>query len=58
MIDEIFDRQYQAGRDALNASIASAFARFSQAFGNAFHVLNKIEYEAPWKARSEPTRCN
>jgi hypothetical protein len=58
MIDEIFDRQYQAGRDALNASIASAFARFSRAFGNAFHVLNKIEYEAPWNARSKPSRCN
>jgi hypothetical protein len=58
MIDEIFDRQYQAGRDALNASIANGVARFASAFGNAFKVLNKIEYDAPWTARRTHARCN
>ena len=58
MIDEIFDRQYQAGRDALNASIMGAFARFGHAFGNAFQVLNRIEYQAPWTARAKRARCN
>jgi hypothetical protein len=58
MIDEIFDRQYRAGRDALNESIAGLFARFGQAFGNAFKVLNKIEYEAPWSTKPKRARCN
>jgi hypothetical protein len=58
MIDEIFDRHYQAGRDALNASIADTFTRFGRAFGNAFQVLNKIEYETPWTVRSRHARCN
>lgn len=58
MIDEIFDRNCQAGRDALNQSIANVFARLGRAFGNAFNVLNKIEYEAPWAAKSKRARCN
>ena len=58
MIDEIFDRHYQAGREALNESIAGAFARFGRAFGNAFEVLNKIEYQAPWAAKNQRARCN
>jgi len=58
MIDEIFDRHYQAGRDALNESITNGFARFGRAFGNAFKVLNKIEYDAPWTAKPKRARCN
>ena len=58
MIDEIFDRQYQAAREALNQSIAATFTRFGRAFGNAFEVLNKIEYQAPWAARQKRARCN
>lgn len=58
MIDEIFDRQYQAGRAALNQSIANAFARCANAIGNAFRVLNRIEYQAPWAARRNRARIN
>ena len=58
MIDEIFDRHYQAGRDALNESVTNGFARFGRAFGNAFKVLNKIEYDAPWTAKPKRARCN
>jgi hypothetical protein len=58
MIDEIFDRHYQAGRDALNESIAGAVARFGRALGDAFEVLNKIEYDAPWAAKPRRARCN
>ena len=58
MLDEIFDRQYQAGRDALHANLANAFSRFSHAVGNAFQVLNRIEYQSPWAAKSKRARCN
>jgi len=52
MVDEIFDRQYQAGRAELNAAMLRAIGRVGSAVGNAFGVLNRIEYSAPWKARS------
>lgn len=48
MIDEFHDRDYQAARDALNAELARAFTRIGSAVRNAFAVLNRIEYSAPW----------
>ena len=48
MVDEIFDRHYREGRAELNASIDRALKRLSKAIGNAFNVLNRIEYNAPW----------
>ena len=58
MVDEIFDRHYQAGRDELNAAISSGFGKLSRAIGNAFKVLNKIEYHEPWSATRNRARCN
>ena len=56
MIDEIYDRNYQAGRAGLNASLTAGFARLGRAIGNAFNVLHRIEYDAPWNARSRRLR--
>lgn len=56
MIDEIFDRHYQAGRAELNASLAGAFTRFGKAVGNAFAVLNRIEYSEPWTVKRKRAR--
>jgi hypothetical protein len=50
MIDEIYDRNYRAGRDQLNSAIFDLIRRFGGAVGNAFSVLNRIEYSAPWMA--------
>jgi len=58
MIDEIYDRDYQAGRDQLNDAIVSGLSRFAHSVGTAFAVLNRIEYDAPWKARGKRVRCN
>ena len=58
MIDEIFDRNYQAGRDELNAAIGRGFGRLSGAIGNAFKVLNKIEYQTPWTTKAKRARYN
>ena len=58
MVDEIFDRHYQAGRNELNAWLLGAFARFSEAFGNAFKVLNRIEYSAPWAIKPRRVRSH
>ena len=58
MIDEIFDRNYQAGRAELNGAIGRGFARLGSAVSNAFRVLNRIEYESPWRARSRRARVS
>jgi hypothetical protein len=56
MIDEIFDRHYQSGRSELNAALAGAFSRLGNAVGNAFGVLNRIEYSAPWTSPRKTAR--
>jgi hypothetical protein len=58
MVDEIFDRQYRAGRAELNAAILELAASFGSAVGNAFRVLNRIEYSAPWTAISGRVRTH
>ena len=52
MVDEIYDRHYQAARSEFNALIINAFGRFGDAVSNAFKVLNRIEYQAPWAAKA------
>jgi hypothetical protein len=58
MIDEIYDRNYRAGRAQLNASLARGLGRITDAVMNAFDVLNRIEYQAPWIAKAKRVRCN
>jgi hypothetical protein len=48
MVDEIYDRHYRAARTELNAALVDVARRFADAFGNAFRVLNRIEYSTPW----------
>jgi len=55
MIDERYDRDYQAGRAALNASVGSALARLRAEMSVVFEALNRIEYSAPWA--SDTRRC-
>jgi hypothetical protein len=57
MIDEIFDRHYQAGRTQMNASFTSALSRLGEAIGTAFAVLQRIEYSEPWNVKRKPTRA-
>ena len=48
MIDEIFDRNYQAGRAALIAGIDRGFARIGKALSATFEVLHRVQWDAPW----------
>jgi hypothetical protein len=52
MIDEIYDRQYQHARRQMNAAIVVGLLRFGRAVGDAFAVLNRIEYSEPWTPRA------
>ena len=45
MRDEIFDRDYQAGRDALHDGIDRLIA----GMGRALRVLHSLQFSAPWK---------
>ena len=56
MIDEIFDRNYQASRDQLNKAILFGLSRLGTAVRNAFAVLNRIEYDAPWTSKMKRVR--
>ena len=56
MIDEIFDRNYQAGRSELNAAMGQLFVRIGKGVANSFEVLNRIEYNAPWLERKRTKR--
>jgi hypothetical protein len=58
MVDEIYDRQYQASRKELHASIADAFGRFGHAVSDAFEVLVKIEYQSPWATKARRVRSH
>ena len=58
MVDEIFDRQFQAGRQEFNTTLVDAFGRLGHAIHNAFEVLVKIEYQAPWAAKTRRVRSH
>jgi hypothetical protein len=57
MIDEIYDRDYQAGRAALNGALTAAFKHLGIEIRDTFEALNRIEYSAPWAARANK-RCD
>ena len=56
MIDEIFDRGYQAARGNLNASVGEAFAGIGQTIGDSLKVLHRIEWNAPWARAKKKVR--
>ncbi|MGH6658541.1 MAG: hypothetical protein ACREBK_00825 [Sphingomicrobium sp.] len=51
MMDEIFDRNYQTGRAALNADIDRSLSALSKAIGNTFRSIHRIQFAAPWNER-------
>jgi hypothetical protein len=58
MLDEIYDRHYREARAELNAAILSVASRFGGAVRNAFEVLNRIEYSAPWTSKAKRARSH
>jgi len=53
MVDEIFDRGYQAGRTELNAGIDRALATIGRELSKSFAALHRIEWNAPWAVKSK-----
>lgn len=48
MRDELFDRDYAAGRKALNHGIDLLLARFGRLVVGTFAALHRIQWSAPW----------
>lgn len=57
MIDEIFDRHYQAGRADLNAGLSQLIGNV----GKTFDTLHDIQWKAPWirstRSPSKNVKC-
>lgn len=51
MVDEIFDRQFQAGRAELNAGLDRGFAALGRAVGKGLEAAHRFEWSAPWAKR-------
>jgi len=56
MIDELFDRTYQAGRADLNEALSAIFWGLGHTIGDSLKVLHRIEWSAPWNAPKKPAR--
>jgi hypothetical protein len=56
MVDEIFDRGYQAARGQLNSSLAEAFGAIVHTIGDGLRAMHRIEWSAPWAVQKKPAR--
>ena len=56
MVDEIFDRGYQAARTQLNADVAKAFSNLKNTIGEGLNALHRLDWNAPWAAPKKPAR--
>jgi hypothetical protein len=51
MRDELYDREYQAGRAALHDGIDRLVARLRHELAVTFAALHRVEWSAPWKSK-------
>ena len=54
MVDEIYDRNFQAGRAELNRGLAALIAGIRNALAPVMASLHRIEWDAPWDAKPGP----
>jgi len=54
MVDEIYDRAFQAGRAELQSGLIAVLARIRDALAPAMASLHRIEWDAPWEAKTGP----
>jgi len=56
MVDEIFDRHYQAGRTELNHALVDMIKGLGRNIGLSLRVLNRIQFSAPWLEKPKSAR--
>ena len=54
MIDQIYDRDYQAGRDELHGGIDALVRKLSDAVTPVLAALHRVQWDAPWNVQSGP----
>ena len=54
MIDEIYDRGYQAGRADLHAGIDRLVHKIGNAIGPGLAAIHHFEWDAPWQTKAKP----
>lgn len=54
MIDEIYDRGYQAGRDELHDGIDALVRKVRGALTPALSAIHRFEWDAPWLNEAKP----
>ena len=59
MIDEIYDRQYQQGRAALNDGIDRLIASVGTELGKSFAAVYRFEWSSPWNrtSKAQQNKC-
>jgi hypothetical protein len=57
MVDEIYDRTYQAGREEFHDGIERGLERLRCGVVTTFRALHAIQFAAPWNKRSTDIRC-
>ena len=53
MIDEIFDRQYQAGRNELHDGIDRLVGPVGRALAATFETMHRVHFDAPWAKKNK-----
>ena len=56
MIDEIYDRSYQAGRAELHDGIDRLVKKIGSGLGATFRAIQRAQFDAPWKPSSARDR--
>jgi hypothetical protein len=51
MVDEIYDRGFQAGRAELNQGISALAAKLRKAVAPALSAIHHFEWDAPWSVQ-------
>jgi len=54
MVDEIFDRNFQAGRAEFNAALLGLGRKLRDTVAPAFLAIHHFEWDAPWTSGSGP----
>jgi hypothetical protein len=57
MVDQSYDRDYQASREALNQGIDDAFAAISRFLTTTGRAIHKFEFDAPWLQKAAPRKA-
>ena len=56
MVDELYDRNYQSSRAALNQGFGDAVKAISRFFATTGRAIHRFEFDAPWNQPVAPRK--